>query len=334
MERKRVLITVNHFRLLDKRFLERLESAGLEPFLMRQEDLLSEAAMIAVIPGVFATIAGSEPYSELVLAAADRLRAIARFGVGYDRVDVNAATARGVVVTVTFGTNHDAVADRAFAFMGALSNKLLEETLSVKAGEWDQGNLHATLFRATVGIVGLGRIGQALARRCRGFEMRVLAFETSPDLDFARKNDVELVPLDQLLRESDFVSLHTPVTPHTDGFINRERLALMKPSAYLINTARGRLVDEDELADALKQRRIAGAGLEVFRREPPIGSPLLSLENVLLAPHSATQTRESVEMTANVCIDCVLAATRNESPPIEYVLNPDVLRAEPWAARA
>ena len=322
--RRKVLITVNHFQWLDARFVRRLEDAGLEAVIIPQTGLRSEEAMIAAIPGTFATIAGSEPYSEAVLAAADSLRAIARFGVGYDRVDLAAASARGIVVTASFGTNHDAVADRAFGFLAALANNLVDEHAAMKAGRWEQ-QLHASLWRTTTGIIGLGRIGQALARRCAGFEMRVLACETNPDAAFVKEYGIELVSLETLLAESDFVSVNAPLTAATEGLLTRERLALMKPSAYLINTSRGGLIDEDALAEALSERRIAGAGLEVFRREPPLGSPLLALDNVLLAPHSASQTRESAEMTAEVCIDCVLAVARGESPNADYVLNPEAV---------
>jgi phosphoglycerate dehydrogenase-like enzyme len=324
--RRKVLITVNHFQWLDASFVRRLEDAGLEAVIIPQAGLRSEEAMIAAIPGTFATIAGGEPYSEAVLAAADSLRAIARFGVGYDRVDLAAASARGIVVTGTFGSNHDAVADRAFGFMAALANNLLDEHVAMKAGRWEQ-RLHATLWKATTGIIGLGRIGQALARRCAGFEMRVLACETKPDAAFVEEFGIELVSLETVMRESDFVSVNAPLGPGTEGLLTRERLALMKPSAYLVNTSRGRLIDEDALAEVLRERRIAGAGLEVFHREPPLGSPLLALDNVLLAPHSATQTRESAEMTAEVCIDCILAVARGESPNPEYVLNPEAVGA-------
>ncbi|HJO69036.1 MAG TPA: phosphoglycerate dehydrogenase [Rhodospirillales bacterium] len=324
--RPKVLIAVNHFEWLDARFVRRLEDAGMEAVITPQDGLRTDEAMIAVIPGTFATIAGGEPYSEAVLAAADSLRAIARFGVGYDRVDLAAASARGIVVTGAFGTNHDAVADRAFGFMAALANNLFDEDVAMKAGRWEQ-RLHATLWQATTGIIGLGRIGQALARRCAGFEMRVLACETKPDAAFVKEFGIELVSLETLLRESDFVSVNAPLAPATEGLLSRERLALMKPSAYLINTSRGGLIDEEALAEVLRERRIAGAGLEVFRREPLIDSPLTALDNVLLAPHSATQTRESAEMTADVCIDCILAVARGESPKAEYVLNPEALGA-------
>ncbi|MDP6804705.1 MAG: phosphoglycerate dehydrogenase [Rhodospirillales bacterium] len=326
-ERRKVLITVNHFQWLDARFVRRLEDAGLEAVIVTQDGLHSDEAMIAAIPGTFATIAGGEPYSEAVLAAADALRVIARFGVGYDRVDLAAASARGIVVIGTFGTNHDAVADRVFGFMAALANNLFDETIAMKAGRWEQ-HLHTTLWRASTGIIGLGRIGQAVARRCAGFEMRVLACETKPDAAFVKEFGIELVSLETLLSESDFVSVNAPLTPTTEGLLSRERLALMKPSAYLINTSRGKLIDEDALAEALSERRIAGAGLEVFHREPPHkDSPLLALDNVLLGPHSATQTRESAEMTADVCIDCILAVARGESPKAEYVLNPEAVGA-------
>jgi D-3-phosphoglycerate dehydrogenase len=159
--------------------------------------------------------------------------------------------------------------------------------------------------------VGIGqRIGKAVARRCRGFEMRVLAYDAAPDIAFAREHGIRFVPLDTLLSEADIVTLHAPHTPETENLINHERLALMKPTAYLVNTARGGLVDEVALCEALASGRLAGAGLDVFRKEPPTASPLLDLANVVLSSHSAGSNATSEAAGANRCIDSILAMAR------------------------
>jgi D-3-phosphoglycerate dehydrogenase len=176
-----------------------------------------------------------------------------------------------------------------------------------------------------VGIVGLGRIGRAVARRCQGFGMRILAHDIQPDAAYAREKGIELAPLDTLLRESDFVTLHAPHMKDTENLIGRRQLAQMKPTAYLVNTARGALVDEEALYEALAAGRIAGAGLDVFKREPPKGSPLLTLDNVLLAPHAAGMNVTAEAAMANRCIDSILALARGEHPGEAYVLNPDAL---------
>ena len=161
-----------------------------------------------------------------------------------------------------------------------------------------------------------------MARRCRAYEMRVLAHDAVPDPAYAQSHGIELTSLERLLAESDFVMLHAPHLPETDGLINAARLRLMKPSAYLINTARGGLVDEAALYEALAARRIAGAGLDVFRREPPAGSPLLTLDNVVLTPHAAGSDLASEAATGQCCVESILAVARGQAPPPALLLNP------------
>jgi D-3-phosphoglycerate dehydrogenase / 2-oxoglutarate reductase len=322
---QRVLVAVSGLAERAPRTLERLRDAGFEVVVEDRGRALSEAELLAVIPGIFATIASSEPYNECTLAAADELRVIARMGVGFDRVDVAAATRHGVAVAMAFGTNHEAVADHAFALLAALGSQVLPYHTKVLGGGWG-GNVHTSLWGATVGVVGLGRIGKALARRCRGFEMRILAHDIAPDRAFCEANGIELVSLDQLLEQSDFVSIHTPHDATTDKLIGREQLARMKPTAYLINTSRGGTVDEVALGLALAERRIAGAGLDVMAIEPlPASSPLRTLDNVLLTPHCAgTNTRSLVDML-NRCIDSIIAIRDGRSPGDHLLLNPEVL---------
>ena len=279
-----------------------------------------------MLPGCFATIAGGERYGERVFAAAPDLRVVARMGVGYDAVDVTAATRHGVAVAMGFGTNHEAVADMAFALMAALGNRLFAYHAEVMECRWG-GHFQPGLWRSTLGIVGLGRIGRALARRCRGFEMRVLACDPVADPAAAAAEGVELVELERVLREADLVSVHAPHSPETDRLLNAERLALMKPTAFLINTARGGLVDERALCEALAEGRIAGAGLDVFEVEPlPAESPLRSLSNVILTPHCAGGSISAVALMTERCVDNILAIRDGRSPGDEFLLNPEVLR--------
>jgi len=165
-----------------------------------------------------------------------------------------------------------------------------------------------------------------MARRCRGFEMRLLGYDIQVDPEQARAEGIELVPLERLLAEADFVSIHTPRTPETENLIDRERLALMKPEAYLVNTARGGLIDEDALYEALTSGRIAGAGLDVFALEPPAGSPLLRLPNVVLTPHCAGANTRSYTAMLERCAENILAIAQGRNPGDEYLLNPEVLR--------
>ena len=304
--------------------LERLRAEGCELTFNRTGRTLTEDELIALLPSVFGTIAGGEAYTERVFAAAPELKVVARMGVGYDKVDVAAASRHDVAICMGFGTNHQAVADHAFALMAGLANRLLSYHQEVMEGRWG-GHFQPGLWRTTVGIIGLGRIGRALARRCQGFDMRLLAYDAVPDAAYAKEHGIELVDLAMLFREADFVSVNAPLTPATAKIVNREHLGLMKPSAFVINTARGGLVDEAALYEALAAGRIAGAGLDVFEVEPlPPGSPLRRLPNVLLTPHCAGGSVEAVVAMANRCVDNLLAI-RDRSPLGEDLLNPETL---------
>lgn len=319
---RKILVLVHQLAERPAPYLDRLRDAGFEivhPGIGRRP---SERELIALLPGVFATIAGSEPYNEKVLASAPALRIIARFGVGYDQIDVDAATRHNVIVAMAFGANHESVADGAFMLMCACACNLPAKHALVAGGGWGSG-FHTGVWRKTVGIIGFGRIGRALAHRCRhGFDMRVLAYDPVADTAYAEAHGIELVPLETLLRSSDFVSVHIPQSPQTDNFIDAAKLRLMRPDAFLINTARGSLVDEAALYDALREHRIAGAGLDVFREEPPTGSPLLGLPNVVLTPHSTGMDDTGEIAMANRCVEAILAVARGEFPGTEYVLNP------------
>jgi D-3-phosphoglycerate dehydrogenase / 2-oxoglutarate reductase len=305
-------------------FLAPLRAAGFDIVMNEKDRLLNEAELIERLPGAIATIAGGEFYTERVFAAAPELRVVARFGVGYDRVDVAAATRHGVAVAMAFGTNHESVADYAFALAIGLALELLPHHARVAGWGWGC-SFHPGLWGRCMGIVGLGRIGKAMARRCRAFDMRLLATDLMPDEAFAAANGIELVGLDELLREADFVALHTPLVPETRHLIGRRELALMKPSAFLINTARGGLIDEAALYEALTSGRLAGAGLDVFEAEPPDGSPLVELENVLLAPHAAGMDEAAERLMGERCVANILAIVRGQHPGAGYVLNPEVL---------
>jgi len=322
--KRKVLLALYHLGERAVPYVQRLEGAGFEVICNPHQRWYAEEELIAALPGVFATIAGAEPYTDRVFREAKDLRIVARYGVGYEKIDVPAASRHGVLIAMAFGTNHEAVADSAFSLMAASVGTVVGHHLLVKGGGW-RIDLHPGLWRATVGIVGLGRIGKAVARRCRGFEMRILAYETQPDAAFVRDNGIVLVPLETLFGQADIVSLHVPHTPETENLINRERLALMKPTAVLVNTARGGLVDEEALYEALTTGRIAGAALDVFKQEPPTGSPLLHLPNVLLSPHAAGTNTTSEAAVANRCIESILAVARDESPGGEFLLNPEVI---------
>jgi len=326
VEKKKILWAAYHLGDRAIPFIRRLEEAGFEVIRNPLGRLYREEELIAALPGVFATVASVEPYTERVFQAAPGLRVVARYGVGYEMIDVAAATRHGVVVAMAFGTNHETVADCTLALMTALVRNIVANHLRMKGGGW-RSDMCPGLWRSTVGIIGLGRIGKAVARRCRGFEMEILAYDPVQDTAFALEHGVTYVPLETLLRKADIVTLHALHTPETENMIDRKTLALMKATAFLVNTARGALVDEDALYETLTSRRIAGAALDVFKVEPPVNSPLLTLDNVILSPHVAGSDLPTEARVANRCIDSIIALARGENPGSEYLLNPEVLQA-------
>ncbi|MFO1037644.1 MAG: NAD(P)-dependent oxidoreductase [Geminicoccaceae bacterium] len=307
-----------------KDYLTPLADAGFE---LRFNDLgrvMREAELIERLDGVLATIASIEPYTERVLAAAPRLEVIARLGVGYDQIDVSAATRHGVAVAMAFGTNHEAVADHAFALMGALAHRIRDYDERVRKGGW--GSLfHGRLQGTTVGLVGFGRIGRAMAKRAQGFAMEVLVADPFADASTVAHLGCRLVELDELLQTSDFVSIHAPLSPETHHLIGAERLALMKPTAFVVNTSRGGLIDEDALIAALESGKIAGAGLDVFEHEPLPDTPLRRLSNVVLTPHVAGLSAWTLRTMAEKCVENILAVVNARDPGDGLVLNPEVL---------
>ncbi len=231
-----------------------------------------------------------------VLRKAARLRVIGRAGVGVDNIDLEAATKAGIAVMNTPGANAVAVAEHTLALMLALARHLGRADSSTRAGHWEKKSLQGSELRGkTLGIIGLGRIGMEVARRAHAFEMKVMAHDPFVAASVAHELDIQLADLDRVYASADYITLHVGLTPQTAGMINAQALGTMKKGVRIVNCARGELVDEAALATALKTRHVAGAALDVFTAEPPKGSPLLSLENVLATPHIAGSTNEAQE---------------------------------------
>jgi D-3-phosphoglycerate dehydrogenase len=231
-----------------------------------------------------------------LLAQAPRLRVVGRAGVGVDNVDMDAATRHGVLVMNTPGGNSVSVAEHAFALILSLARAVPQANASTQAGKWEKSAFSGMELRGkTLGLVGLGRIGTEVAKRARGLEMKVLAYDPYVTPAAAREVGVELVPLEDLLKQSDVISLHTSLSPATEKMINAAAIAQMKRGARLINCARGELIDEAALAEALKSGQLAGAGLDTFAKEPPKDSPLIGLPNLVATPHIAGSTAEAQE---------------------------------------
>ncbi len=255
-------------------------------------------------------VIGARPDAEILIVmnepvsfdAYPQLRLVANFSVGYDNIDVEGCRRRGIAVTNTPGVLDAATADLAFGLILAARRRIAEGDRTIRAGGWRLAGLACEVSGATLAVVGRGRIGSAVARRAAGFDMRVLGVRS-------REGD-----LDAALREADVVSLHVPLDERTQGLISRERLALLRDGATLVNTARGAVVDEDALVDELASGRI-GAGLDVFVHEPHVPERLRDLPNVVLTPHIASATVETRAAMTRVVVDNVLAFERGEAPP-------------------
>jgi lactate dehydrogenase-like 2-hydroxyacid dehydrogenase len=272
---------------------------------------------------------GAHLIPEAILAAAPGLRIVAVAAVGYNIVDVAAATRRGILVTNTPGVLTDTTADMAWALMLGVSRRLPESDRFVRAGKWTgvywSQLMGADVHGATLGIIGLGRIGQAIARRAQGFGMRVLYHNRKRDPEAERSVGAEYRPKAELLREADFVVLSIPLSAETRHLIGAAELALMKPTAFLVNVARGPVVDEAALVEALRTGRIAGAGLDVFEEEPKLHPGLLALDNVALTPHIGSASRATrLRMATRAAENCV-AALAGQRPP--NLVNPEAWRA-------
>ncbi|MBS0210464.1 MAG: phosphoglycerate dehydrogenase [Planctomycetes bacterium] len=302
----RILVMPAHFRHAPGPYRQVLEQAGFDIRWLPVDPLsLSRGQLIEQLQGIDGVIAGGEIYSEEVFANT-KLRCVARAGVGYDAVDVPAATRHGVPVVITPGTNEHSVAEQALAMIFACFRNVVELDRLMREGTWKRTALRR-LAGNTLGIVGLGRIGKALTVRARGLGLNVVGYDPFADQKFCAENGVKLCTFDELLAQSDIVSLHIPCTAETTDIINAKSLAKMKPGSVLINTSRGGLVDEVALLAALKNGPIAMAGLDVFKVEPlPADSPLLKLPNVVVAPHMGGIDQDALDAMGGLAAQCLV----------------------------
>ena len=325
----KVLIGSGPIRHQPGPFRELLHGADFRTIDPPAGEELSEDLLRRMLPECEAIIAGGERISKELLESAPRLRAIARTGVGYDAVDIDAATARGVVVTITPGTNQESVAEQAFALLLAVARRIVENDRGIRAGGWGR-TIVRPLREQTLGLAGLGRIGRAVVPRARAFGMRVLGFDVAGDPEADARLGVERRDFDDLLAESDVVSLHLPLTDRTRNLFDADRFARMKAGSILINTARGGLVDEAALAEALRSGHLAGAGLDVFQAEPTgAANPLLGLPNVVASPHIAGVDTLSVARMAEMAARCIVDLHRGRWPS-DCVVNGGLIEGWSW----
>lgn len=305
--------------------LQFMRDAGCEVQLATTPLPFNETWLLEQTRDVAGLIVAMEPVTPRLLEQACALKIIARPGVGYDTVDMAAATRQGVAVTVAEGANHESVADFTFGLLLMAARGMLPAANGVQQHGWTRVT-GTEVWSKTLAIVGLGRIGRAVAKRARGFDMRVLAVGRQQDPAFAEAHGIIDVSLDAALQQADFLSLHAPLTPATEHMIDAAALARMKRGAFLINTSRGGLVDEEALATAVRAGHLAGAAVDVLRTQGADSpSPLIGVPGIIVTPHMATFSRESMERVAMAAARAVVARLRGQVPA--GLVNPQALRA-------
>ena len=313
----RVMASARNVAMVLDQFKPRLDAAGVEVFFPQSAaPTLSEAELLAQLPGCVATISMPDEYTARVIqAASPALKLIARSGVGYDSIDLDAAAEHRVFVTTTIGSNHDSVADYTLGLLLDLARHVTEIATKVRGGWW--GRMAGNELRGkTLGIVGTGRIGREVAARAAGFGLRIVAYDKFPNHEWASGAGVTYATMDELLSQADFGTLHAPATSETRHLLNDTTLARCKPEARVINTARGDLIDEAALVRALDSGRIAGAALDVYEQEPPTTAQkaVMSHPKVLPTSHCAGATVESQRRAAEIALEQVLEVVEGKTP--------------------
>lgn len=317
----KILVTARSFRMTPGTHKGLLEQSGHEILESPSDRPLTEEEMVELIGDVDGAILGLDYVTARVIEAGGKLKVLSRYGVGVDRVDLKAATEAGVVVTNTPATNHIAVAELTLGLMLCLARRIPQHTSSVREGSW--ARVRGTeLAGKTLGIVGLGWISREVIRRAFAFDMKIDVFTGYPDQELADQYGVEYLGFEPLVRDADYLSLHCSATPERYGLIGEKELKAMKPSSYLVNTARGELVDEEALLRALQEGWIAGAAMDAFRKEPATDSPLVQLDNFIATPHLGATTLESILRMGTLAVENTLQVLAGERP--EYVVNPEV----------
>lgn len=316
-------------RKIPGKALEKLARSGYDVEISEFDRPLEEEELVEKAKGVDAllTLLTDRIDSDLMDVAGPQLKIVSNYAVGFDNIDMKAATDRGIVVTNTPSDEvNEAVAEHTWALILSLARRIVEADEAVRRGAykgWEPGIFLGTnLINKTLGIVGLGRIGSMVARRAKGYNMTILYNKKTRDEEKEKELGIQFASLEDLLAKSDFVTMHVPLTEETRHMINKETLAKMKKRSYLINTARGPVVDERDLVEALRSGHLAGAALDVFDNEPNINPELIGMENTILTPHIASATWEAREKYGQLAVDAILDTLGNRKP--ENLVNEEV----------
>ena len=319
----KIVITPRTFGKLDPAPIDMLTQAGYDLILNPFDRLLNEEELMGLIPEAHGLIVGLDPVSVKVLEKARQLKVISKYGVGTDNIDLDTATSMGILVLNAPGTNSGAVAELALGLMLSVARHISESDRKIRLGVW-QSYRGIELWGKTLGIIGTGRTGRELALRARGFNMVLICHDINQDEAWAHETGATYLPMKDILRKADVLSLHIPLTDTTHHIISAQELSLMKKSAVLINTARGELVDESALHEALANQRLAGAGLDVWETEPPVDSRLTEFDNVVLTSHIGAHTLEATKAMGKLASMNLIEALSGAIP--EFTVNREVLK--------
>ena len=322
-EKFTLLIEARPFCAFDNTPMDQLKESGMNLLDMRGSGV-DDPKFVEALKQADAILCGNDlMVNDEVLDMAPGVKAIAKMGAGLDTVDIDAATRHDAIVFHTPGANNQAVADHTFALMLNVARRINYCDQSLREKRWEHTRIMGLeIWQKTLGLIGLGAIGRCVALRAKGFDMKVVAHDPYWPEEFAAEQGIERVEVDELLKISDVVSIHAPLTPENKGMIDTGALKAMKPSAILINAARGGIVNEDDLYQGLKDKVIAGAGIDVFENEPPSASPLLELDNVVLTPHTAAFTFEGMNNMSVGVVEQLIEYQKGNKP--EFIVNGEV----------
>jgi len=321
-----VLVETRPFCAFNTAPMHKLKNSGMSVIDLRGSGI-EDDDFINALKQADAVLCGNDlQVNEDLFDLAPKVKVIAKLGVGLDTVDIDAASRHNAIVFHTPGANNQAVADHTFALILSLARRILYCDQSLREKRWEHTKIMGVeIWQKTMGIIGLGAIGRCVALRAKGFQMKVVAYDPYWPAEFADQEGIEQLPLDELLKVADIVTIHVPLTPENKGLINARAFKLMKSTALLINAARGAIVAESDLYQALKNGEIGGAGLDVFEQEPPTESSLLELDNVVLSPHTAAFTYEGLDNMSMGIVDQLIDYYQGKRPA--HLVNPEVFKS-------
>lgn len=306
---KKILITSRSFGQSSPEPIELLQNQGFELTFKQSDSLLNEEDLLKIVDRYDAMIIGTEPFTAEVLEKCEKLQILCKHGAGLDNIDLAKAKERDITVTNAPGKNSDAVADFTFGLILDAARRITENAMGVAKGQWDK-TIGVDVYKKTLGIIGFGAIGQRVAKRASGFDMKVMVYTSTPK---SERSEVSFVDLDTLLQELDFISIHAPLTEKTHKMLSYDQMKRVKKGAFIINTARGGIVDEEALYEALIAGHLGGAALDVTEQEPLRDSPLMDLDNALITSHIASNSREAINAVSMTCARNIIKFYQGEA---------------------